>query len=713
MTKMKKIKWRKSVVLTITIPLLIGAAAVLFAGPVLNAVYRVPQNSISPEFLEPTSSRELIPYDEGEFNMADGDILVEPSGEAPSIARAQEILRERGGMEPVTVWIKGGTYEQPLEFTAADRSHVTWRKVPGEEVVFTGSKAVAGWRPDTVNGVACWSAEIDCSKDGWYFTSLYHPAKQISRPRYPAEGYLFVDSVEGAQALFTKENAPWGYTRGHTSFFAKEGDLRQFRAMEDVTLRVLHKWKDEISNLVSFDETSRELVWQRFASMSVEKNDRYFLENVFEELKNPGQWYLDRESAMLYYIPFQEDDPETTVLYAGVNERLLTVDGAENITFKGISFQNTAWTMPDGTAWGVDGMEFPQAAVDVNPAVLVTNSKGVNFDGCTFNNIGSTALKLGVNTQDSSVVNCEFTQIGANAVFIEGEWVAKEDPRMNRNITVKNNLIAHYGRRFFNAIGVLNIHAAYVEISHNEIFDGYYTGISSGWHWGYNEHPTDYVSIENNLIHTIGQGWLSDMGGIYTLGPQPNSVIRGNLIYHVAADPLQGGYGGWGIYLDEGTSQMTVEKNLVYDCGSQSFHQHYGKENVVRNNILAFSGEGQIRVSRMEEHTSVTFERNIIVSGRQIIYAEDRKGKFADDGNLYFDYADPGRIFSGSANQKKTQRLGILKMRRMGYYQNALIADPLFKDAESFDFTLAVNSPAITELGFEMWDYGEAGRLTR
>jgi len=631
------------------------------------------QPEITPVFPEARAAEAPIPFEEAEVDE---------------------------GME--TVWLEGGTYAA-LELTSL--SNVIYEARPGEEVVVTGSKEITGWAADQANGAACWSTQVE----GGYFTSLYHsdPEKKLSRPRYPAEGYLFVDHTQGARALFTEETTPWEGTLGHSSFFAKEGDLRQFRALEDVTLRILHKWKDEIANLVSFDGGTRELVWERPASMTVEKNERYFLENVFEALKEPGQWYLDREASKLYYIPFEGEDMANTVLYAGMEERLLTVDGASNVVFRGITFRDSAWNRPSGSAFGVEDMDGPQAAIDVNPCVLVTNSTGVRFDQCKFENIGSTALKLGENVHDSGVTNSEFTNIGANAVFIHGNY---EKP--NSNITVKNNLIAHYGRRFFSAIGVLNIHAHHVEISHNEIYDGYYTGISSGWQWGYGENPTDYVTIENNLIYQIGQGWLSDMGGIYTLGIQEHSVIRGNVIHNVAADPEQGGYGGWGIYLDEGSSGQLVEKNLVYSCGSQSFNMHYGKENLVRNNIFALSREGQASMGSEQEHTTFVLERNIIVSDGQPLYNYLDKSSFRDDGNLYFDYANPRRPFSTRYfHVSPADRMGLPAVRRLGYYRNALFADPLFRDAKNFDFTLALNSPAVTELGFEIWDYSRAGRI--
>ncbi|MCL2299457.1 MAG: right-handed parallel beta-helix repeat-containing protein [Firmicutes bacterium] len=630
------------------------------------------QPEITPVFPEPRAAGEPIPYE-----TKDGE-----------------------GMN--VVWLESGTYPS-LELSSL--SNVIYSARPGEEVIVTGSKEITGWQADKANGVPCWSTKVE----GDYFTSLYHsdPEKQLRRPRYPAEVYLFADHADGARAVFTKETAPWELTRGHTSFFAKEGDLRQFRAMGDVTLRILHKWKDEISNVVSYDDNTRELVWERPASMTVERNDRYFLENVFEELKEPGQWYLDKESAKLYYIPFEDDKMESTVLYAGMEERLLTVDGGENVTFRDVTFQNSAWNFPASHWLGVEDMDSSQAAYDVHPCVLVTGSAGVRFENCKFENIGATALKFGENTHDSGVTDCEFSQIGGNAVFIHGLYDAP-----NSNITVKNNLIAHYGRRFFNAIGVLNINAHHVEISHNEISDGYYSAISNGWVWGYAPNPTDYVTIENNLIYDIGQGWLSDMGGIYCLGIQEHSVIRGNVIHDVAANPLQGGYGGWGIYLDEGSSGQLVEKNLVYCCGSQSFDMHYGKENLVRNNIFALSRQGQISVGKEEEHTTFILERNIIVSDGQALYNYLEGSSFRDDGNLYYDYASPRRPFSTRRFQASpADRLGLPAVRRMGYYRNALFADPLFKDPKNFDFTLALNSPAVTQMGFEIWDYTQAGRL--
>ena len=152
------------------------------------------------------------------------------------------------------------------------------------------------------------------------------------------------------------------------------------------------------------------------------------------------------------------------------------------------------------------------------------------------------------------------------------------------------------------------MHTAGNSIAHNRIHHGRYTGISLGWVWGYQRSVCRDNIVEFNHIHDIGQGLLSDMGGICTLGIAPGTVIRNNLIHDVDANQ----YGGWGIYHDEGSSHMLVENNIVYKTKFGPFNIHFAKEVVVRNNIFALGRLEQLSRGKAEPHKSVFFENNIV-----------------------------------------------------------------------------------------------------
>ncbi len=668
---------------------------------------------------------------EGDFVMGSFDLVVSPQGDdkwsgklaepnaegtdgpLATINEAKERLKKLkdidcGGdadcvLTDLTVWLRGGTYflENTLEYTAADLGNYAYKAYPGEIPVISGAVPVSGWTPETVNGIQMWTANVSTSGDNWYFNILYKGDATLPRSRYPKTGEMAVQSIIDAERMHPESD----YFKGDTSFNANPSDLQPFTNIKDIDVRILHYWKDELIPLESCNTATGYIKLSKPTSMTVSPGDRYFFENVFEALSVPGEWYLKRDTGKLYYIPQPSDDISTTVLYAGKLETVIKIDGVSGISFNGISFRDTGWNIVPVE------LENSQAAWGVASAILATNANNISFIGCVLQNIGASGIKIGDNTKNCLVKSCLLRNIGGTGIFIEGGNVQPEDPAITKDIVVTDNHIYKYGRIFNNAIGVLLINARNCEISHNEIHDGFYTGISSGWVWGYSYNVTDYINISDNLIYDIGQGWLADMGGIYTLGMQPHSFITGNVIHDVGCYSGGSGYGGWGIYLDEGTSYMTVKNNIAYNCSSQGFHQHYGKNNLVKNNIFAMNGEGQIRVSRKEAHTSMYFYKNILVSKNTTMYTSVEKGKFVDYGNIYWDYQRKGFVLSGESTKIK-DRIYWVGMWFRGYYKKGIFKDPLFKDIENRDFTLLPNSPAI-KAGFVPWDYKQAGTITR
>ncbi len=620
-----------------------------------------------------------------------------------TLAGAKEMAKDLES--PVTVYFRAGSYtfDSTVAFTADDKADVTYAAYPGEAVTFTAGTPYTGFVESTVNGVRAFKKDVGDAD----FNVLFSAERALTRPRYPEEGYLTVKSVSDKDIVNPEQEE--AVHHGYTAMTANPKDLPALKYPADVIVRILHYWKDEMVTVTSYNRSTGRITFSRPTSMQIREEDRYFFENVFEALNAPGEWYLDKTEGVLWYIPFEGETAEDLTLWGSDVETVISVEGVNGIAFENIVFRGNGFQIPRGNK---ERDLSSQAAYDATPCLSFEHAEGCRVTNCEFRDIAACAVYFGKAVKNARVENCCFENVGAQAVFIRGENVPVEDETVTKDITVTNNLINGYGREFFNAVGVLVIHANSVEVSHNEISDGYYTAISCGWRWGYDYNVTYNCRITDNLIYNIGQGWLSDMGGIYMLGVQPGTVLSGNVIHNVAADPGQGGYGGWGVYLDEGSSEMVVEKNLVYACGSDSYHLHYGADNVIRNNIFALSAESQIRVvSRYEEHKTADFTNNIILTdGKTPVFSHMTDAvAFTAENNWLWDVSNGNKIYVTKDSDYK-KAMSLATAQRKGLIGENTVADPQFADPLQFDFALAETSPAVLG-GFETWDYAAAGTL--
>ncbi len=191
-------------------------------------------------------------------------------------------------------------------------------------------------------------------------------------------------------------------------------------------------------------------------------------------------------------------------------------------------------------------------------------------------------------------------------------------------------------------------------------------------------------------------GVLSDLGGIYTLGLHPDSVIRGNHIHDITAY----GYGGWGIYLDQGSSYFRVEENVCHHTKGGGFHLHYGRDNIVRGNAFLYSAGDEFCLSRSEYLLSLIAENNLIGGGQGRLYAGPwRVPTFRMNHNFY--WARCGRVPSFNG-------LSWAEWQARGYDAKSWIGDPLILGPAGDAPVLRPDSPVV-QAGFQMPDVTLAG----
>jgi hypothetical protein len=590
-------------------------------------------------------------------------------------------LNHQGSLDEAVVYLKGGDYElkDPLILRERHSANITFEPYPGETAALSGGVKLKGFAVTGVNGKTAWKLHIPQIKAGmWQPRALYVNGRTCKRSRFPKTGTLRITGTPGgleSRDLFD-----------HTRVFdINPDDVKEIKNLAGSEIIVVHYWVDEHLPVAAYENgtvySDRDSIFNLRDDFT-DRFARFWIENVFEALSEPGEWYLDRKAGDLFYIPMEGETPENTLVELPVQSKLLIMENAEGIGFRNITFKCTNWDYappaPDNSAHEYYGSRLfaasPQAAVFSESALCLYNAKNVVFDHCEIRNIGNNALLIGPGSTHCRIVNSHIHDCGMTGVRIEGDDAYMKDGKLTARNAVLGCSIHDCTQVFFSAIGIFIKDSSGNCVRGNEIYNLEYTGISCGWVWGYNESATHHNIIEDNHIHHLGSGLMSDMGGIYLLGPQPGTELRGNLIH----DVKKANYGGWGIYLDEGSSYVVVEKNKVYNTTCEAFFQHYGMESIIRDNeFSSASGEGVIGLGRIKNGcTAFNLIRNTLRAekGTPVFHighiARAKAGFFISEANdISYDRETP---FYAARDGKET--CGIEEWRSWGFDTASRIA---------------------------------------
>lgn len=611
-------------------------------------------------------------------------------------------LRRSGVLQPITVYLEKGEYEvaRTLEFHE-NFYGVEFKSATGkaEDVVISGGRKVVGFEEKVFNGKQCFGVYLPEVKEGKEdFTDLYVNGERAKFSRFPQEGYLQFAEAEN-KGIFLDDVSKW--------VRLKTEDVKDLSVeeIENAKLTFLHYWVDEHTGVESYDRETGKLVMEKYSRFSItgEQTDSvYYLENVKSAFGNPGEWYLDKAEGMLYYMPRAGECIENLEVRIPRLSYVLNMTGTQDNPIKDVRFENVtfAYTKGDHDCMRDDGLKTASDGQGVSEARGTVNmqyARNCAFVGCKFVNYGLHGLNAEKGCSQIRIENCEFYDGGAGGIMMGGSDTFGDEKDRTFANQILNCKIHGCGRRHMAGCGILIKHSYDNRIVGNEIFDLFYSGISVGWVWGYKDSVTRNNYIADNHIYDLGKGVLSDMGGVYLLGAQPGTVVRGNRIHDIYARE----YGGWAVYTDEGSAFIRVENNICYHCSDNCYHQHYGRMNVVKNNIFAFAGKELCRVTWGEQHLSCIFEHNILITDGCLAYGllsreHVENGTVATGGNLIWSTTGtPSDVLSYGG-----EKCDLATAQSLGLETGSIYADPKCKDLQNFDFTLEEDSPAYG-LGFQ------------
>lgn len=402
-----------------------------------------------------------------------------------------------------------------------------------------------------------------------------------------------------------------------TNFEFDKGDFPFPEKTQEVELALLHDWSMTRINLKSINLKTNTIYavdsigakcLNFFNLNNWEAHPRYFLENDRQFLDADYEWYFDKEERKVFLQLPQGKSPNNLLVEVPVTEQLIYIEGkpeqlVRNISFEGITFKHCKWELPELGYAGIQACHFdPRGGAtkewDVIPAAIHTRwAENISFNNCRFESFGTCGLWFDTGSRNCSVAGSRFFDISGNGIMIgEGQhrkvngeawWEVAADQVAIGNKVVKCT-ISECGVQFYGAVGIWCGLTAETVLENNELFQLPYSGISIGWMWSPQPTPCRENQIINNHIHHILTE-LSDGGGIYMLGLQPGSRLAGNQIHDVKINA--GRAESNGMFLDEGTKNVVVEGNLIYNIAKSPLRFHRGETNLVKNNYL-FCREG-------------------------------------------------------------------------------------------------------------------------
>jgi hypothetical protein len=522
------------------------------------------------------SGEEVKKYVASDGNDAWSGTLKAPNaakddGPFATLARAQCAIRQlikanRLPKDGAAVVLRGGIYsiDQTLEFTAEDAgtkdTPISYRAARGETVRLLGGKVVTNWKSVTdvdVLGKLDESARgqvkqadlktlgiTDFGSPSGGGVEFFFDGQPMTLSRWPNEDFVPVVDVLGQTEVDIRG------TKGRAEgIFEYQGDRPQRWVGEPdawVHGYWFWDWAEQRHKIKSIDIQRRSIeVQSPYHGYGYRKGQWFYAFNLLSEIDRPGEWYVDRQSGVLYFWPPSSVEQGEAIV--SVLPTMVRMKDVSHVTLRGFTIEGVR-----GTAMNMSGGE----------ANLVV--------GCTIRNVGGWAVNVS-GGRGHGVVGCDIYQTGGGGISLSGGNRTTLTPAGH---FAENNHMHHYARMKRVYQPGVRLQGVGNRASHNLIHNAPHMGMG----FGGNNHL-----IEFNEIHNVCQE-SNDAGAIYT---GRDWTMRGTNIRHNYLHHLNGfrGRGCVGVYLDDMFCGTEISFNLFYRVTRAAFIGG-GRDCLVKNNLF-------------------------------------------------------------------------------------------------------------------------------
>ena len=539
-----------------------------------------------------------------------------------TITKAQKAVREINGTMTgdIVVYLREGTYQlnSTVNFDERDGGkdghYVRYKAYKGEMPLITGGMPITGWTiHDEANNI--WKAE---GVEG-RFRQLYVNGKKAVRACFPN---AIAANDKGAGSFdhdFVRLSKVDSTGR---AFDVSAEYIKNIKNIEDVEIHLMIAWAESIlrlekvqvnggtAKLIPKDPERTKLFHRAYPMLGTAfqsnppKQQVFYLENSYDLIDAPGEWYLDEKNQTLYYKPRSGENMGSANVVAPRLNTMFSVLGKDTknkvgyMSFEGLTFAHSNYTRPSeegfldlqAANFNVDVLPDPGRGnwekLNSNKYLLwrpdagfrVENAHHFLVKNCTFTQMAATGLDFVSGTNDDVIEGNVFYEIGAAGIMlgkfyqdstteIHIAYNPSDKEEISTRDTIRNNLVTNVTNEHQGAVGIGAGYPRYVVIENNEISYTYYSGISLGFGWTKDQTAMTNNHVNKNNIHHISR-LLCDSGPIYTLSNQgTGSEIKENYLHDYSASKWSD-YWVLPIYLDEGSSGFVVENNSYRNAPS-------------------------------------------------------------------------------------------------------------------------------------------------